>query len=201
MYRDDNLDNPPFRYVLQENWKDYEYFNLNNKYAKDMILIDISDIIYQTPFASKYIKDKYFPDEIFLESWFYNIEETRYIDIICELVLSSTSSIDYLLDTINTYVTDWSDNGYINNELVMDAKLILYSYTVFIYNILIDILYNYNIKELLVNVDSNYDNYIKYNTFGKIIDISPYNTVNKDKIICSVYLYRKYHENRNYRCI
>ena len=200
MFKTDELDNPPFRYVLQENWKDYEYFKLNKNYTKDMILIDISDIIYQTPYSSKYIKDKYFPDEIFLESWFYHIEEDRYLDIISELVLSATSSIDYLLDIINTYVTDWVNNGYINEGLSMDAKLVLYNYTSYIYNYIIDILHNYNIKELLIHSYDNFDNYINYNAFGKIIDISPYNSVNKDKIICSVYVYRKQYENSNYRC-
>lgn len=201
MFRDDNLDNPPFRYILQENWKDYESFKLNKRYTKDMVLIDISDIIYQTPFTSKCIKDKYFPDEIFLESWFYNIEEHVYVDIICELVLAATSSIDNLLYTINTYVTDWVNNNYINTDLVLDAKIVLYNYTIYIYNIIKDILYNYNIKEILLNSGDNNDTDINHSTFGKVIDISSYNKVNKDKIICSVYVYRKQYENSNYRCI
>lgn len=201
MYRDEDLDNPPFRYILQENWKDYENFKLNKKYTKDMVLIDISDIIYQTPFTSKYIKDKYFPDEIFLESWFYNIEEHIYVDIICELVLSATSSIDNLLYTINTYVTDWVNKNYINTELALDAKIILYNYTIFIYNIIKDILYSYNIKELLLNSSDNIDVDVNHTTFGKVIDIGSYNKTNNDKIICSVYVYRKQYEKYNYRCI
>ena len=32
MFKTDELDNPHFRYVLQENWKDYEYFKLNKIY-------------------------------------------------------------------------------------------------------------------------------------------------------------------------
>lgn len=191
MFTEHDPDEPDFRWCFKEIWKDYEHDKIKNDYTKDTLVIDVSNIIYFTPFTSQQIKDYYFPDKLFLESWFSTISKSDFINIVCDFVLSASIGVEQLLHTINDHVYNWVVNGFIDNRFVPDVTFTLYNYTLNVHNDLIDVLERYGIKYL---VNDSYNNYkINYDKFGKIIDIS---NSNKDIILCTVYVYRKKHEIR-----
>ena len=186
------VDEPSDIWISNEEWNLYEETKLKNKFCKDILLLDISDLYYYTPFTSNKIKDRWFPTSLFGIEWYNNVTKTEFTNMLIEMLLSSTKALDTLLVVINQYIYQWITKGLLkakSEKSIVSYKFNLYNYIILLNKELLDIIEKYNIGKVVGDIYPNYT--IPDTKFCRVANID-YN--NLDSIVCELYVYRRIYE-------
>lgn len=183
-------DTPPHSYVSKALWEGYVNDVLRRYYYRDILFIDASSLFYYSPLVCSKIKNKYFPNVLCSIAEDTNLfadgmEEQEVNELIAELVTCASDSVETLLIHITDKVSYFIEKKWVeahNKEKVANK---LYSYALFLYNELWEILKSYNINNVVTSDVPTFK--VKNDKFGKIYSVE---LVSQDLLGCTVFSYR-----------